>query len=120
MFAVDESLQDPWLADDFQGESIVSSVSGKSRSELDSFTSDVVKGKQAAGASSAANGQGPIKTPGVLRTGDALLLRNGQNVLPPEKAFAIQIGWRLFRLSGASIMSDGMLVEGKDLLQELC
>ncbi len=113
MFATDEHVQEPWLAEDLQGESIVSSVSGQSRSDLDNFTSEIIKGKQPSGTSSVANGKGPIKIPGVLRTGDAALLRNGQPTLPAEKAFAIQIGWRLFRLSGASIMSDGKPMQCK-------
>ena len=108
---MDENSQDPWLIDEAQGESLVSSVSGQSRSDLDTYTSEIVKGKQRSGPSSIANGTGPIKTPGVLRTGDAALLRGGKPTLPAEKAFAIQIGWRLFRLSGASIMSDGRLVQ---------
>ena len=107
MYAVDSRSQDLWVGDDAQGASLVSSVSGLSKSDFETFTADNVGGKQASSASSMANGKGPIKTPGVLRTGDAALLRNGQPTLPAEKAFAIQIGWRLFRLSGASIMSDG-------------
>lgn len=113
MFAVDEHAQDLWLADNVQAESLVSGASGQSRSDLNNFTSEVTKGKQPSGPSSIANGKGPLKTPGVLRTGDAALLRNGQPTLPAEKAFAIQIGWRLFRLSGASIMSDGKSMQGK-------
>ena len=49
----------------------------------------------------------PTRTPGVLRAGDASSYRNGQSTLPVERAYSIQIGWRLFRLSGAGIMSDG-------------
>lgn len=111
MFTADGQVQDLWLADDAQGESIVSSVSGPSRSDLDNFTAglvkDLVKGKQRSEPPSIANGSGHTKIPGVVRTGDANLLRNGQPTLPAEKAFAIQIGSRQFRLSGASIMSDG-------------
>ena len=116
MFAADGKTQDPWLVDDAQGESMVSSVSGQSRSDLDTFTSKLGKGKEPSVPSSIANGgKGPIKTPGVLRTGDAALLRNGQPTLPAEKAFSIQIGWRLFRLSGASIMSDGKLTPWQNI-----
>ena len=104
MFAADN--QDAWLADDAPGGSLVSSVSGNSRSEFDNFASETVPGKQS-GPPSITNGKGSLKIPGVLRTGDAALMRNGQSALPAEKAFAIQIGWRLFRLSGASIASDG-------------
>ena len=108
MFAVDNGAQDPWLGDDLQGGSVVSSASVPSRSEFENFTVENVGGKKAtrSDASSMSNGKGRIKTPGVMRTSD-LLLRNGQSILPHEKAFSIQIGWRLFRLSGASINSDG-------------
>lgn len=33
--------------------------------------------------------------------------RADKPILPPEKVFSIQIGSKLFRLSGASISSDG-------------
>lgn len=32
-----------------------------------------------------------------------------KSTLPPEKVFSIQIGTELFRLSGASIASDGII-----------
>ena len=105
MIAADTFTQDSWLPDDIQSESLSTSVSG--RQDFENFTPETIVGKKSSEAASIANGKGPIKTPGVLRTGDAALLRNGQPTLPAEKAFAIQIGWRLFRLSGASIMSDG-------------
>lgn len=105
MFSVDKRAQDIWVGDDSQGGSIVSSVSAQSRSEPETFAPENVSAIRA--SSSVANGKGPLKIPGLLRTADAALLRNGQPTLPAEKAFAIQIGWRLFRLSGASIMSDG-------------
>ena len=102
---MDSGSQDLWVGDDAQGGSLVSSGSGLSRTDFDNFTPDIVAAKK---ASSVPNGRVPReKPPGVLRIGDAALLRNGQPTLPVEKAFAIQIGWRLFRLSGASIMSDG-------------
>ena len=113
MFSVnDTAAQDLWAGDDTQGGSLLSSASGHSRSEFDNFAAENGGGKQAPGLSSAPNGKAPIKTPGpgVLGAGDTLLMRNGQSTLPLEKAFSIQIGWKLFRLSGASIMSDGKLV----------
>ena len=110
MFSVNDTTQDLWVGDDTQGGSLVSSTSGYSRSEFENFAAENGGGKQAPGFSSIPNGKAPIKTPGVLRAGDTLLMRNGQSTLPPEKAFSIQIGWKLFRLSGASIMSDGKLV----------
>ena len=49
--------------------------------------------------------------PGILREPN-LVARNWNtaipNVLPHERVFPIQIGQELFRLSGASISSDGM------------
>lgn len=110
MFSVNETAQDLWVGDDTQGGSLLSSASGYTRSEFDNFAAENVGGRQATRFSPNPNGKAPIKTPGVLRTGDTLSTRNGQSALPAEKAFSIQIGWRLFRLSGASIMSDGKLV----------
>ena len=105
MFARNNSTPDLWIGDDAQGGSLVSSISG--RSEFESFGVDAVTGKEASRTSSTTNGKVPTKVPRLLRAGDALLLRNGQPNLPAERPFTIQIGWRLFRLSGASIMSDG-------------
>ena len=110
MFSVNDTAQDLWVGDDTQGGSLLSSASGHSRSEFENFAAENVGGRQAPDFSPNPNGKAPMKTPGVLRTGDALLTRNGQSALPLEKAFPIQIGWRVFRLSGASIMSDGKLV----------
>ena len=107
---MNDTAQDFWGGDDTQGGSLLSGASGHTRSEFDNFAAENVGGRPAPGFSPNPNGNAPIKTPGVLRTGDTLLMRNGQSALPAEKAFSIQIGWRLFRLSGASIMSDGKLV----------
>ena len=111
MLAVDHRAQDMWVGDDAQGGSLASSASGPSRSEFENFTVDHVGRKRITPslASSASNGKPTTKIPGVMRSGD-VLMRNGQYTLPHEKAFSIQIGWRLFRLSGASINSDGKLV----------
>ena len=108
MFTVENHTQDMWIGDDMQGGSITSSVSGLSRSDLENFTPENVGRKKItpSGASSVSNGKLPSKTPGVMRSSD-LLMRNGHAALPHEKAFSIQIGWRLFKLSGASINSDG-------------
>ncbi|KAL9607407.1 MAG: hypothetical protein Q9167_007678 [Letrouitia subvulpina] len=46
-----------------------------------------------------------LRTPGVLRAGQS---QKDVHSLPDEKAFSIQIGSELFKLSGASIMSDGL------------
>ena len=112
MFAV-EHTQELWPLEDAQGGSLVSSVSGHSRSELENYTGETLPGNEPLPSTSGGNGtQAPFKTPGILRTTDKTLTRNGQSALPPEKAFSIQIGWRLFRLSGASIMSDGNYRQG--------
>lgn len=109
MYAAEQHGQEIWPGDRAQGGSVVPTLSGAT-SDFDNFTSDNVGGKQPSGPSSSGNEhRGTRQTPGVVRTGE-LLLRNGPgSTLPAEKAFAIQIGWRLFRLSGASIMSDGEL-----------
>jgi hypothetical protein len=105
MFSVDHNIQDIWLDGDAQGTSILFNETRQTQSGLEDFTSRTVTSEQ----TPSSYGKGPIKTPGVLRTGDAQFLRDGQPSLPAERSFAIQIGWRLFRLSGASIMSDGKL-----------
>lgn len=51
-------------------------------------------------------GQSSI-APGILRLGPRSASQNGQRSLPDEKGFSVQIGSELFKLSGASIMSDG-------------
>lgn len=103
-------MPDTWFADDAQGSSLLSNGSGQSRPELEDFTFETVTRKQTPSSSIR---KGPIKISGVLRTGDAALPRNEQPTFPAEKSFAIQIGWRLFRLSWASIMSDGKLKQLK-------
>ena len=107
MYAVNSSNQDLWVGDDDQGDSLVSSVSGNVKSDFETFADAMTAGAPSR-ASSLTNGKNTsvTQTPGVLRTGDASLMRNGQPTLPAERPFTIQVGWRLFRLSGASIMSD--------------
>lgn len=51
--------------------------------------------------------------PGILRDGKSSGKNNGTaipRILPHEKVFPIQIGNELFRLSGASISSDGEIL----------
>lgn len=105
MFSVNHNIQDIWLDGDAQGTPILFNETEQTQSGLEDFTSRTVISEQ----TPSSYGKGLIKTPGVLRTGDAQFLRDGQPSLPAERSFAIQIGWRLFRLSGASIMSDGKL-----------
>ncbi len=52
-------------------------------------------------------GQGGGRLPGVHRPDPATRLPDVPPILPSEKVFPIQIGSELFRLSGASISSDG-------------
>ena len=119
MFSLDRQ-QDLWPPEDVQAGSLVSSASGQSRSEFEAFASAEphVAATQAVPSRSPSMQNGsapslkaPSRTPTVLKspTGDGVLSRNGPSSnLPAGKAFSIQIGWRLFRLSGASIMSDGL------------
>ncbi|KAG8528935.1 uncharacterized protein KY384_006624 [Bacidia gigantensis] len=101
-----------WAGDVVQDASTAASITDVNQFQFDDFTPEAsaVARLQAptSGTDSPSNGSKyPAKVPGVLRQGDPMLYRNGDGALPPEKAFAIQIGWRLFRLSGASILSDG-------------
>ncbi|KAL8848374.1 MAG: hypothetical protein Q9221_006623 [Calogaya cf. arnoldii] len=47
-----------------------------------------------------------INTPGIVRSAASNFSQQGFPTLPDEKGFSIQIGSELFKLSGASIMSD--------------
>ncbi|KAL8690923.1 MAG: hypothetical protein Q9218_003736 [Villophora microphyllina] len=53
---------------------------------------------------------GKFKVPGVVRAGSE---HDGPS-LPNEKGFSIQVGSELYKLSGASIMSDGYLITPTD------
>lgn len=94
------------LGSSARGASTVSSASGQSRGENhlsrsdgqdDEFTSTLSRSEK----------KGTGITPGVLRTRPGFELDDGQYALPHTKGFSIQIGWEVFKLSGASIMSDG-------------
>lgn len=50
-----------------------------------------------------------LNTPGIVRSAASNSSQQDLRTLPDEKGFSIQIGSELFRLSGASIMSDGRL-----------
>ncbi len=77
MFAVNNSAPDLGMGDDTQGGSLVSSISGPPRSDFENSAADSLTPREASYTSSVTNGKWPIKTPGVLRTGDAALMRNG-------------------------------------------
>lgn len=55
-----------------------------------------------------------INPPGIVRSAASNSSQQNFSTLPDEKGFTIQIGSELFRLSGASIMSDGMSNEISD------
>lgn len=48
-----------------------------------------------------------INAPGIVRSSVSNISQQGSPTLPDEKGFSLQIGAELFKLSGASIMSDG-------------
>ena len=89
-----------------RGGSLVSSTSGLSRGEVEAPKSEIADDENSRRYLIQEN-RGAGKTPGVLRSGPGNDGQNGQFPLPPGKGFPIQIGSELFRLSGASIMSDG-------------
>lgn len=89
-----------------RGGSLVSSASGFSHGELDLPKFEVADEDNSRRSQTQEN-RGAGRTPGVLRTGQGNDTQNGQFTLPSGKGFPIQIGSELFRLSGASIMSDG-------------
>ncbi|KAL8652769.1 MAG: hypothetical protein Q9226_004125 [Calogaya cf. arnoldii] len=61
-----------------------------------------------------------IDTPGIVRSAASNPSQQDFPALPDEKGFSIQIGSELFKLSGASIMSDGYLItptDGRDFVK---
>ena len=54
--------------------------------------------------------KGAGEPPSVLRQRTSENQENGAQGLPSGKGFPIQVGSELFRLSGASIMSDGLCI----------
>ena len=90
-----------------RGGSVVSSASGHSRSDNAFHKSDTLDDEFASNTSRRSENKGAGKTPGVLRTRHGEEIPNGQHILPHTKGFSIQIGSEVFKLSGASIMSDG-------------
>lgn len=87
------------------GPSRVSSVSGHSQNET--FNPDILEDEFASNTSRTSENRGAGRTPGVLRTRQGEEDKHGQHALPHAKGFSIQIGSENFKLSGASIMSDG-------------
>lgn len=89
-----------------RGDSTVSSVSGQSRVENHLSRSDG-QDDEYISTLSRTEKKGTGQVPGVLRSRPGFELDDGQHSLPHAKGFSIQIGSELFKLSGASIMSDG-------------
>ncbi|KAL9617109.1 MAG: hypothetical protein Q9204_008507, partial [Flavoplaca sp. TL-2023a] len=64
--------------------------------------------------------QDSINAPGIVRSAASNSSQQDFSTLPDEKSFTIQIGSELFKLSGASIMSDGYLMtptDGRDFVK---
>lgn len=89
-----------------RGTSTISSASGQSRGENhisrsegqdDEYTTTLSRTEK----------KGTENPPGVLRTRPGYELDDGQHSLPHAQGFSIQIGSEVFKLSGASINSDG-------------
>ncbi len=89
-----------------RGSSAVSSASGQSHGGNSGHRSE---GQDAEfkSAWSRSEKAGIETIPGVLRTRPGSESEDGQRTLPHAKGFSIQIGSEVFRLSGASILSDG-------------
>lgn len=92
---------------DTRGPSRMSSISGHSRGENETVGSDAMDDEFTSSMSRRSENRGAGTTPGVLRTRQGDGMQNGQRTLPHAKGFSIQIGSEIFKLSGASIMSDG-------------
>ena len=84
-----------------------SSMSRTSYGE-ESFKADAQDDEPQSAAAASENSDLPGR-PNVSRNQRLDAFQDGMGSLPAEKGFPIQIGSELFRLSGASIMSDGLL-----------
>lgn len=82
----------------------VSSISGHSQTEP--FSPEVIDDDMS-NISKRPENRAPPRVPGILRVRQGEDAQSGQQSLPPAKGFSIQIGSENFKLSGASIMSDG-------------
>ena len=89
-----------------RGGSQVSGSSTRSQTANELEPSSKAEENLRAAESSLLESMGAGRVPGVLRTPNTEAGSSDQFALPPGKGFPIQIGSELFRLSGASIMSD--------------
>ena len=90
-----------------RGGSVISSASAQSRAEHVYSRSDHLDDAFASGMPRKTENREVGKTPGVVRSRQGEEPPDGQHALPNAKGFSIQIGSEVFKLSGASIMSDG-------------
>lgn len=88
-----------------RGTSLVSETSSQSRGAAEAPSANRDYDLRAA-ESSLLESMGAGRVPGVLRTPNMTESASGEFALPLGKGFPIQIGSELFRLSGASILSD--------------
>jgi hypothetical protein len=91
-----------------------SSRSGTVRSAKPGSQQPIDQGSQNRGSM-----KSPAATPRPATRGTGILYKqkpSAPSILPPEKVFPIQIGSELFRLSGASISSDGLYIPPSDLV----
>lgn len=89
------------------GGSVVSSASAQSRTECLYSRSDHLDDTFASGMPRKTENKEAGKTSEVIRLRQGEEPMDGQYALPNAKGFSIQIGSEVFKLSGASIMSDG-------------
>lgn len=88
-------------------------ITDPASSDMPSTSGDDIEAKPVGGAKPAVTQQrarqngGGLEPPGILQAGKESRASSSVPVLPAEKVFPIQIGSELFRLSGASISSDG-------------
>lgn len=75
-------------------------------SQTEHFSPEVIDDEMS-NASKRPETRPPPRVPGILRIRHGEDAQSGQQTLPPAKGFSIQIGSENFKLSGASIMSDG-------------
>ena len=104
-----------WTGEESQDVNISDTNPAESASALfGSYTPEntsVMTGKETAASTTSTSSKNgykiPERVPGIMVSGDPIAYKNGDNALPHDKAFSIQIGWRLYKLSGASLNSDG-------------
>jgi hypothetical protein len=91
--------------------------SGAERRRMGTNGGSSSRGKEATSTANPGEEKHTTDPPGILRDPLASTARKYNteipHILPHERVFPIQIGSELFRLSGASLSSDGMCFPGK-------